>query len=315
MLDFRTALDNPVLVHPEDDWKELYEQGADVKRNLLCPSRTVLTATVEAVLADCDVVVDETYHTVANNQAMMETFRAYSYLDALRTAQHRAPPPRSPFHVRRIIATALGIPKSKVRVVKPRIGGGFGAKQTVECGALSRHCDLADRQARHDRLHPGGDPPPAAVRGMRWKSASRWARTGTAISGLLSMYTLSNAGAYGEHCHHHRLDCPATRLSLFTESWRPITLLADVVYTNLHARRRVPGLRRDPGHPRGGERGGRAGSPSWAWIRRSFGSRTLSVRDRSCPPTSVRCQHLLQSGPVPGPGQRDDRLGGEVPPP
>ena len=130
MLDFRTSLDNPVLIHPEDDWKELYEQGADVKRNLLCHEDSA-DGDCEAVLADCDVVVDETYHTVADNQAMMETFRAYSYLDAFGRL-NIVPSTQIAFHVRRIIATALGIPKSKVRVVKPRIGGGFGAKQTVE---------------------------------------------------------------------------------------------------------------------------------------------------------------------------------------
>jgi CO/xanthine dehydrogenase Mo-binding subunit len=34
------------------------------------------------------------------------------------------------FHLRRILGHALDIPKSKIRVTKPRIGGGYGAKQT-----------------------------------------------------------------------------------------------------------------------------------------------------------------------------------------
>ena len=155
VLDFRASLDNPVLIHPEDDWKELYEQGADVKRNLLCHEDSA-DGDCEAVLADCDVVVDETYHTVADNQAMMETFRAYSYLDAFGRL-NIVPSTQIAFHVRRIIATALGIPKSKVRVVKPPHRRRLRRQADGGGGALSRHCDMADRQARHDRLHPGGD--------------------------------------------------------------------------------------------------------------------------------------------------------------
>ena len=65
-----------------------------MKRNLLCHEDSA-DGDCEAVLADCDVVVDETYHTVADNQAMMETFRAYSYLDAFGRL-NIVSPPRSP---------------------------------------------------------------------------------------------------------------------------------------------------------------------------------------------------------------------------
>ena len=60
----------------------------------------------------------------------METFRTYTYLDAYGRLNVVAST-QVPFHARRILAHALDIPKSKVRVIKPRIGGGFGAKQTV----------------------------------------------------------------------------------------------------------------------------------------------------------------------------------------
>src|SRR5699024_7126097 len=80
VLDFRAAKDNAILVHPEDNWKALCQVGADNKRNL-CASDVSGEGDVEAVLADCDVVIDETYHTLANQQAMMETFRTECYLD------------------------------------------------------------------------------------------------------------------------------------------------------------------------------------------------------------------------------------------
>ncbi len=129
LLDFRAAKDNPILVHPEEDWKALCPVGADNKRNL-CASGLEKSGDVDAVLSSCAYVVEGTYHTQACQQAMMETFRTYTELDnygRLKVVTST----QIPFHVRRILATALEIPKSKIRVCKPRIGGGFGAKQTV----------------------------------------------------------------------------------------------------------------------------------------------------------------------------------------
>ena len=60
----------------------------------------------------------------------METFRAYAYKDAFGRLTIVSST-QVPFHVRRIVANALEIPKSKIRVIKPRIGGGFGSKQTA----------------------------------------------------------------------------------------------------------------------------------------------------------------------------------------
>jgi len=127
VLDPHEALDGPVLVHPEESWKALCPVGADNRRNL-CASGSETDGDVEAVLADCDVVVEHTYNTQACNQAMMETFRTYTYLDHNRRL-NVVTSTQVPFHCRRTIA--LGLPKNMVRVVKPRIGGGFGAKQTL----------------------------------------------------------------------------------------------------------------------------------------------------------------------------------------
>ena len=60
----------------------------------------------------------------------METFRSYTFLDAFGRL-NIVSSTQIPFHVRRILSNALDIPKSQIRVIKPRIGGGFGAKQTV----------------------------------------------------------------------------------------------------------------------------------------------------------------------------------------
>ena len=229
VLDFRASLDNPVLIHPEDDWKELYEQGADVKRNLLCHEDSA-DGDCEAVLADCDVVVDETYHTVADNQAMMETFRAYSYLDAFGRL-NIVPSTQIAFHVRRIIATALGIPKSKVRVVKPRIGGGFGAKQTVEAEPYPAIVTwLTGRPALivYTREETTTCGCPRHEMEVRVKVGAN--RDGHIRA--ISMYTLSNAGAYGEHSTTTVGLSGHKAISLYGKL-EAYHFVADVVYTNL----------------------------------------------------------------------------------
>ena len=80
VLDFHKAKDHPILIHPEENWKSLVPVGADNQRNL-CAHEECSEGDVDAILAECAYVVDETYHTKANQQAMMETFRAYSYKD------------------------------------------------------------------------------------------------------------------------------------------------------------------------------------------------------------------------------------------
>ena len=129
LLDFRQAKDNELLVHPEEDWKSLCPVGADNKRNL-CASGGSEKGDVEQVLADCPVTVEGTYHTLAAQQSMMETFRTYCSIDTYGRL-NVVSSTQIVFHVRRILSNALGIPKTRIRVTKARIGGGFGAKQTA----------------------------------------------------------------------------------------------------------------------------------------------------------------------------------------
>ena len=123
VLDMHKAKDNPILVHPEEDWKLKIPLGGNNKRNL-CAEALEEHGDVDKVLSECKYTVEQTYHTKANQQTMMETFRTACYMDhfgrlvVLSSTQ-------IPFHVRRIVGRALDIPASKVRVIKPRIGGGF----------------------------------------------------------------------------------------------------------------------------------------------------------------------------------------------
>ena len=196
VLDFRTAKDNPVLVHPEENWKSLCPVGADNRRNL-CASGQDGHGDVEAVLARCEHVIEETYHTKANQQAMMETFRAFTSMDPYGRLVVTAST-QVPFHVRRIIAHALDIPKAKVRVIKPRIGGGFGAKQTVVAEVYPAIVTwLTGRPAKIVYSRYESQIASSPRHEMEVKVRLGADRDG--IIKAIDLYTLSNTGAYGEH--------------------------------------------------------------------------------------------------------------------
>ena len=228
VLDYHTALDNPVLVHPDENWESLAPVGADNKRNL-CAHDESGAGDIEAVLAGCDVVIDHTYHTRACQQAMMETFRTYCSIDAYGRLNVLSST-QIVFHCRRILANALHIPKSMIRVAKPRIGGGFGAKQTSVCEVYPAFVTWKTKK-------------PSKIIFSRYESQiastprhemELHVRLGATKDGIIrgiDLYTLSNTGAYGEH--------GPTTVGLSGHKSIPLygkaeafRFVSDVVYTN-----------------------------------------------------------------------------------
>lgn len=231
VLDIHTAKDNPILVHPEDDWYMPTPAGGDNKRNL-CSSNVEEVGDVDAMLEKCAYTVDQVYHTKANQQTMMETFRTYCYMDHFQRLTVVSST-QIPFHIRRIVGNALNIPSSKVRVIKPRIGGGFGAKQSSVSEVFpalvtwvtgrpskivfSRKESMIASSPRHEmevHIRMGADE--------------------NGIVKAIDLYTLSNTGAYGEHgpttvgLSGHK----SIALYRHTEAYR---FAYDVVYTNMQA--------------------------------------------------------------------------------
>ena len=196
VLDYHTAKDNPILVHPEDNWESLAPVGADNRRNL-CAHDECGSGDIDAVLKQCDVVIDHVYHTKACQQAMMETFRTscwidlYGRLNVLSSTQ-------IVFHARRHIANALHIPKSMVRVTKPRIGGGFGAKQTSV--SLIYPAFVTWKTKKPSKiLFTREESQTASSPRHEMEIHLRLGATKEGIVKGIDMYTLSNTGAYGEH--------------------------------------------------------------------------------------------------------------------
>lgn len=232
VLNFRTALDNPVLVHPEDDWFPPCDVGGNPKRNLVA-SETNCDGDVERVLSECDIVIDRTFHTRAFNQAMMETFRTYADFDRYGRL-HIVASTQIVFHCRRILSRALGIPKSKIRVEKPRIGGGFGAKQTAVCEVYPAFVAL--KTGRPAELIYTREE--SQIAGSPRHEMEIHVRLGANKDGTIramDLYTLSNTGAYGEHGPTTVGLSGHKSIPLYTGNLEAYRFSYDVVYTNLQA--------------------------------------------------------------------------------
>ena len=196
LLDFEKSIDNTIVVHEEEDYKCLCEIGNDVKRNIVSSGESVV-GDVDAVLKECDVVLERDYHTKANAQAMMETMRSYCYIDTYGRL-NCVSSTQIPFDVRRILSNALEIPKSKINVIKPRIGGGFGAKQTACCEIFTAFVTWKLKKPSKI-VYTREETFAASNSRHEMKMHVRIGATKEGTIEAIDLYTLSNQGAYGEH--------------------------------------------------------------------------------------------------------------------
>ena len=127
VLNFEDAVDNESVIHPEDKIHEMFPIGFEPKRNIAA-AYEMEVGNVKEELAKCDYVIDETFYSQAQAHAMLEPHASNARLD-----EHNRlviySSTQTPFHMRRIICKTLGLPVDRVRVIKPRVGGGFGGKQ------------------------------------------------------------------------------------------------------------------------------------------------------------------------------------------
>jgi CO/xanthine dehydrogenase Mo-binding subunit len=195
VLDVESALDNEILVHTTQPHTN-FDVGCDASRNVAA-AHSLEFGDVEAELARSEVVVEQTYRTQAQAHAMMETYRASASFDVQGRLQVMTST-QIPYHVRRHLSHILGIPKSKIKILKPRVGGGFGGKQTASVEIFpaivtmktgkpaqlvytrqETFCCTTSRHAMILTVRIGAD------------------RDGTIR--VVDIHTLSDTGAYGEH--------------------------------------------------------------------------------------------------------------------
>lgn len=222
------AIGHETIIHKEEDLFTHFDFGCDRKKNLAGTYETGY-GDMEKALHKCDVVIEGTYNTQAQAHAMMETYRSTSHLDpsgklVIVTAT------QIPFHVRRISALALGMDEENIQVIKPRIGGGFGGKQTMATELYAAIVTLKTGQ-------------PARVMYNRKEtfamSSSRHAfqvkiKLGATADGIIKavdMKALSDTGAYGEHAWTVLMVAGHKSLPLYNKA-DAARYRGQVVYTN-----------------------------------------------------------------------------------
>ncbi|MGE5627309.1 MAG: xanthine dehydrogenase family protein molybdopterin-binding subunit [Solirubrobacterales bacterium] len=227
VLDFEKAEEGAVI-HPENDLHCNFDIGTNKDKNI-ASHRCTEIGNVEEELKKCSIVLEETYYTQAQAQAMMETHRSFTALDHMGRLVVTAST-QIPFHVRRMLARALKIPASKIRVIKPRIGGGFGAKQTACTEIFPAIVTLKTGK-------------PALLVYERKEtfncSTSRHAmrvnvKIGADLEGfirVMDIHALSDTGAYGEHASTVVSLVGDKTLPLYNKT-RAVRFTGHVVYTN-----------------------------------------------------------------------------------
>ncbi len=196
VLDFETAYENKSVIHPEDGICEMFPIGFEPKKNVAA-AYEMEVGNVEEEFKNSDVIVDEVFYSQAQAHAMLETHSSNARLD-----EHNRlviySSTQTPFHMRRILATTLGMPVSQIRVIKPRVGGGFGGKQafhgeffcaltTLKTGKPSR-CVYTREEVFGSSYtrHP-----------MRIEMKIGATKDGHINA--IDCHSLSDTGAYGEH--------------------------------------------------------------------------------------------------------------------
>ncbi len=197
VLDMMKAEESKSQIHFRDRCFLNMDKGFEPEKNISAVYNFSVGEDVDKVLENCHVIVKERYKTQAQAHTMMETYRAFSYIDQYGTLVIVSST-QIPFHVRREVALSLGISAGKVRVIKPRIGGGFGGKQTVQVEfypALVTYKTGKPSKIIYDRKE------------TYQSTTSRHAMTldvrlGSDSEGnikAIDMNVISDTGAYGEH--------------------------------------------------------------------------------------------------------------------
>lgn len=229
LIDYEKALDNPIKIHKDDGTKSLFSIGHDASRNLAA-SYEMSIGSVADTLKTCDVVYEGQYYTQAQAHAMTEPHSAAAYLDQ----QDRLTiitSTQTPFHVRRIVGKTLNLPLSKIRVIKPRVGGGYGGKQAIHgeffVSLVTMRTGLASKLIFNRKEVFEASYTRHAMR-IDIKIGAKKDGTIEAID----MDILSNTGAYGEHALTVLMVAGSKTLPLYNKV-KAVGFRGDVVYSNL----------------------------------------------------------------------------------
>ncbi len=232
ILDAREALDNQTILHDEPEYVNFADSNP--ARNLAAEIRIDI-GNVEKGFAEADQIFEAEYEVPKVQQAHIEPHVVLTYWDeddrlVIKTST------QVPFHVRRILAPVLKLPMKRIRVIKPRIGGGFGGKQEILIEDVAAHLTIATRRpvlyeySREEEFIAARSRHPMVAR----------MKTGVKKDGTITaneMYVLSDTGAYGCHALTVAGNTGHKSMALYVGDGEyrkqpNIRFYADVVYTN-----------------------------------------------------------------------------------
>jgi putative selenate reductase molybdopterin-binding subunit len=233
ILDSRDALiPGAPILHGEPEYVNFAD--SEPQNNIAAKIRIDI-GYVEKGFVEADRIYEAEYTVPKVQQVSIEPHAVITYWDeddrlVIRTST------QVPFHVRRILAPVLRLPIKRIRVIKPRIGGGFGGKQEVLIEDVAAHLTIATRRpvsytyTREEEFIAARSRHPMRVR----------MKTGVKLDGTITaneMYALSDTGAYGCHALTVTGNTGHKAMALYVGDGEyrkspNIRFYADVVYTN-----------------------------------------------------------------------------------
>ncbi|MBN1859650.1 molybdopterin-dependent oxidoreductase, partial [Candidatus Bipolaricaulota bacterium] len=217
--------DGAPVIHDEPESKGIYEPQRNIAADV-----DISVGDLDTAFAASDIAVETTCETHYAQHTPIETHVVWSYLDVdgrlvLRTST------QVPFHVRRIVAYVLGIPIRDIRVIKPRIGGGFGTKQEILLEDIAGLVSLRTKRpafvslTRQEEFVSSRTRHPMRIR----------VKMGADKEGrlqALEMEALSNTGAYGSHALTVLSNAGSKTLPLYNKAPN-VRFFGKALYTNL----------------------------------------------------------------------------------
>ncbi|MBA4420860.1 MAG: xanthine dehydrogenase [Anaerolinea sp.] len=224
--------DGAIVLHDEPEYVKF--DGSNPAKNLAAEIRIDI-GDVEKGFAEADLIIEGDYVVPKVQQAHIEPHITVSYWDeddrlVLRTST------QVPFHARRVLAPVLGLPVKRIRVIKPRVGGGFGGKQEILIEDVAAHLTIATghpvyyEYTREEEFTASRSRHPMKIH----------MKTGVKKDGTITaneMYALSDTGAYGCHALTVTGNTGHKSMALYVGDGKyrqepNIRFYADVVYTN-----------------------------------------------------------------------------------
>ena len=226
VIDLRDAMKpNAPRIHDESEYVNFAESNP--AKNIAAEIKIEI-GNVEEGFKQADQIFEDEYIVPKVQQASIEPHIVVTYWDeddrlVIRTST------QVPFHARRILAPVLGLPPKRIRVIKPRIGGGFGGKQEVLIEDVAAHLTIATgRPVRFEYTREEEFIAARSRHPMRVRMKTGVTKDGKIIAN--EMYALSDTGAYG--CHALTVTGNTGQKCMGLYNAPNIKFHAHVVYTN-----------------------------------------------------------------------------------